>query len=134
MPCRPHRTGFRPAPEPRRASSAGQPRGVHSSPPPRAAAFVAAAPFRWSAADVTRVRGLLVDPRFAPFVFLLPFLAIFVVFRVWPAIMAGMISFQSFKGVDATTWVGLANYTAVFDNPRFGKALANTTLYTIGTL
>ncbi len=74
------------------------------------------------------------SPRTAPYVFLLPFLAIFVVFRLWPAISAGLMSFNEVHGTENQEWVGLANYEAALTNPRFSKALGNTVLYTLGTL
>jgi arabinosaccharide transport system permease protein len=83
---------------------------------------------------MTRARNALLGPRYAPLVFLAPFMIIFLVFRVWPIISAVEISFQKYTGVTSQEWVGLANYTAVFANPRFGKALTNTTIYTLGTL
>jgi arabinosaccharide transport system permease protein len=70
----------------------------------------------------------------APFVFLSPYLAIFAVFKVWPVIQAVKVSFMRFEGIQHQTWVGLQNYNALLDNPRFSMALRNTTVYTIGTL
>lgn len=80
------------------------------------------------------VRAALFDARLAPYVFLLPFLAIFVVFRLYPAISAGVMSFQEVRGTESQEWVGLANYESAITNPRFNKALGNTVLYTLGTL
>jgi arabinooligosaccharide transport system permease protein len=81
-----------------------------------------------------RARDAVFDPRLAPYVFLTPFLAIFIVFRLWPTFEAIVISFQKWEGVDSQAWVGLSNYAATFANPRFGKALSATVLYTLGTL
>jgi arabinosaccharide transport system permease protein len=69
-----------------------------------------------------------------PVVFLAPFLLIFVVFKVYPVILAIIMSFQNFQGVQSQEWVGFANYENVFELVRFGQALSNTTIYTIGTL
>jgi arabinosaccharide transport system permease protein len=81
-----------------------------------------------------RVRDVLLGPKAAPYVFLVPFLAIFVVFRLWPAISAGIMSFNEVRGTENQEWVGFANYEAAFRNPRFSKALGNTVFYTLGTL
>jgi len=81
-----------------------------------------------------RVREAVFDPRLAPYVFLAPFLAIFIVFRLWPTIEAIVISFQKWEGTESQAWVGVSNYVATLANPRFGKALNNTVLYTLGTL
>ena len=69
-----------------------------------------------------------------PAVFLGPFLIVFVVFKVYPVILAIIMSFQNFRGVQSQDWVGLANYENVFELVRFSQALTNTTVYTIGIL
>lgn len=79
-------------------------------------------------------RAALFDARLAPYVFLLPFLLIFVVFRLYPAISAGVMSFQEVQGTEARDFVGTANYEAAITNVRFGRALTNTVFYTLGTL
>jgi arabinosaccharide transport system permease protein len=83
---------------------------------------------------VRRRRWTLLDARLAPFVFLLPFLAIFVVFRVWPLIQAVLFSFQDVQGISGNDWVGLENYQRIVNFPQFMTALANTFVYTIMTL
>jgi arabinosaccharide transport system permease protein len=83
---------------------------------------------------VRTFRAALFDTRLAPYVFLLPFLAIFVVFRLYPAIAAGVMSFQEVQGTEARDFVGVANYEAAITNVRFGRALTNTVFYTLGTL
>jgi arabinosaccharide transport system permease protein len=72
--------------------------------------------------------------KIVPFVFLTPFMSIFLVFKVYPVILAVIMSFQNFQGVQSQEWVGLANYENVFNLVRFNQALANTTIYTIGTI
>jgi arabinosaccharide transport system permease protein len=94
------------------------------SPPTSAAARPTTRRRRWS----------LLDARLAPFVFLLPFLAIFVVFRVWPLIQAVLFSFQDVQGISGNEWVGLENYQRIFNAPQFTIALGNTFVYTIMTL
>jgi arabinosaccharide transport system permease protein len=69
-----------------------------------------------------------------PIVFLAPFMIVFLIFKVYPVILAVIMSFQNFQGVQSQEWVGLANYENVFELVRFGQALTNTTVYTIGTL
>jgi arabinosaccharide transport system permease protein len=76
----------------------------------------------------------LLDARLAPFVFLLPFMAVFVVFRIWPLVQAIEMSFQDVQGLTGNDWVGFENYQAVFANPQFMTALSNTFVYTIMTL
>jgi len=83
---------------------------------------------------MSRVRGVLLDARLAPYVFLAPFLLVFLVFRVWPTINAVIMSFQRWEGTEMTGWVGIDQYATVLANPRLGKAFTNTILYTLGTL
>ena len=49
--------------------------------------------------------------------FLLPFMAIFLVFRVWPLIQAVVFSFQDVQGLQGNDWVGLENYQRIFNAP-----------------
>jgi arabinosaccharide transport system permease protein len=72
--------------------------------------------------------------KIVPIVFLAPFMAIFLVFKVYPVILAVIMSFQNFQGVKSQEWVGLTNYSNVFELVRFSQALSNTTIYTLGTL
>jgi arabinosaccharide transport system permease protein len=83
---------------------------------------------------MSRITAFLHSRKVAPFVFLTPFLVLFLVFKVWPVIQAVNISFARFEGVQNQTWVGLQNYNILFSYPRFFSALRNTTVYTIGTL
>lgn len=85
-------------------------------------------------AGVRRRRWSLLDPRLAPFVFLAPFLIIFLVFRIWPLFQAVQMSFEDVRGLQNNEWVGLANYQSVFDTERFWTSMRNTFVYTIMTL
>lgn len=78
--------------------------------------------------------SFLNNKKVVPVVFLTPFLSVFVIFKVYPVILAVIMSFQDFQGVQSQEWVGLQNYENVFKLVRFEQAFANTTIYTIGTL
>ena len=81
-----------------------------------------------------RVRTLLFGSKIAPYVFIAPFLLIFIVFRVVPTIYALVISFNKFEGTDDLGFTGLLNYQKILSNPALGKAFNNTVFYTLGTL
>ena len=81
-----------------------------------------------------RVRTLVFSSKLAPYVFVAPFLLIFIVFRVIPTIYAGLISLDKFEGTDDLGLVGLQNYQKLLANPSVGKAFSNTVFYTLGTL
>ncbi|HEY9898663.1 MAG TPA: sugar ABC transporter permease [Pantanalinema sp.] len=64
-------------------------------------------------------------------VFLLPFLAVLVVFVGWPLVNALWLSFHSYDLFSAPRWVGLENYRFLLNEPDFWISLRNTTLYTL---
>ncbi|WP_245632832.1 carbohydrate ABC transporter permease [Alicyclobacillus kakegawensis] len=81
-------------------------------------------------------RRKAVDQALAGYLFVLPALASLVVFLVGPILYAFYISFQQFSFLDeqSTRFVGLANYTHLFHDPVFLRALWNTTLYSLGVV
>ncbi len=81
-----------------------------------------------------RVRTAVFGSKLAPYVFIAPFLLIFIVFRVVPTIYAVVISFDKFEGTDDLGFTGLLNYQKILSNPALGKAFNNTVFYTLGTL
>jgi arabinooligosaccharide transport system permease protein len=87
-----------------------------------------------ASATTGRRRWSLLDARLAPFVFLLPFMLVFLVFRIWPLIQAVEMSFQNVQGLSGNDWVGLENYQGILENPRFTTAMVNTFVYTVMTL
>src|SRR5687767_13673566 len=64
----------------------------------------------------------------AMYVFIVPGLIYFVVFRYLP-LLGNVIAFQDyspFLGFQNSPWVGLANFRALFTDPDVGIALRNT--------
>lgn len=72
---------------------------------------------------------------FAPYVFLLPQVALVVVFVFVPLLFTGWLSFQDWVlSLDpAPTFTGFDNYTALFSDRLFHQALRTTGLYVLGT-
>nr|WP_040951926.1 sugar ABC transporter permease [Gorillibacterium massiliense] len=70
--------------------------------------------------------------KIAPYVFVLPFLVSFAVFFAYPLIHAGVMSFQEVLP-GQVSFVGFDNYRSLW-NEDFGKALYNSSRYTIWTL
>ena len=72
--------------------------------------------------------------RWLPYLLLAPQLAVTLVFFLWPA---GQAVWQSFLREDAfglkTTFVGLANYTRLFDSPEYLNALRVTLVFSVST-
>lgn len=70
----------------------------------------------------------------ADYLFMLPYLAIFILFQVVPVIISIIFSFTDFNVFETPDFVGLANYVKMFLNDDlFMKALANTLVITVVT-
>ncbi|GHD99366.1 glycerol-3-phosphate transporter permease [Defluviimonas sp. 20V17] len=68
-----------------------------------------------------------------PYLLIAPQMVVTIIFFLWPA---GEAVLQSFQREDAfglhTTWVGLANYRALFQDPDYIHSLQVTVVFTIG--
>jgi multiple sugar transport system permease protein/lactose/L-arabinose transport system permease protein len=62
----------------------------------------------------------------APYVFVAPFVAIFVAFSVYPMLFTLRLSFTNWRGSGAAEWVGLGNYTYLLGNEAFWSSLGNS--------
>ncbi|NDL57116.1 carbohydrate ABC transporter permease [Phytoactinopolyspora mesophila] len=79
-------------------------------------------------------RPFLHRPPVVAAIFLLPFLVLFGIFRVWAVGYAVVLSFQDIEGVGVSDWTGFDNYRRLLSDSTFFLALRNTALYTLGTL
>lgn len=66
--------------------------------------------------------------------FVTPALLFFAIFKYWPMIYSGILSFAKWNFVSDMKWVGWANYAAMFTKPVFTKGLINTFLYILALL
>lgn len=64
----------------------------------------------------------------------LPALIFFGVFKYWPMIYSTVLSFAKWNFVSELKWVGLSNYTSMFDKAMFTKGVTNTFVYIIALL
>lgn len=69
----------------------------------------------------------------AAYVFLLPALALFAVFVVWPMLRGIYLSFFKMTG-RRLDWVGISNYVDLFHDSVFWKSLGNTILLVVGNV
>jgi multiple sugar transport system permease protein len=65
-------------------------------------------------------------PRLAPYLFVAPFVVLFLVFTAYPTVLAVSTSLQHWTGTGERTFIGLANYARLARDPSFGTALANS--------
>ncbi|WP_194421212.1 carbohydrate ABC transporter permease [Microbacterium abyssi] len=66
--------------------------------------------------------------RSAPYLFVLPFLVIFVAFSVYPLIFTARLSFTNWRGSGAAEWVGWGNYTYLLTSEAFWSSLGNSAI------
>ena len=64
--------------------------------------------------------------RLAPYLFVLPFVAVFLAFSVYPLIFTARLSFTNWRGSGAAEWVGWDNYTYLLTSPGFWNSLTNS--------
>ena len=68
-------------------------------------------------------------PSWAPYVFLSPFVVLFLVFGLFPLLFSLWLAFQSWEptsGLETMRFVGLENFVFVLQDPWFWKSLGNT--------
>jgi putative chitobiose transport system permease protein len=84
--------------------------------------------------DARRKRARGGTPRgLAPYLFLLPALAIFALFIFYPAVRIFLISFTQYSFVHDPVWIGIENYVRLFSDTTFRFALLNSFLYLLVT-
>lgn len=65
----------------------------------------------------------------APYIFLLPFLALFSVFMAYPLLQSVTLASQQTFGPGITRFVGLKNFQYLFQDPLFWVAMRNTFVF-----
>lgn len=60
------------------------------------------------------------------YLFVLPFVIVFLVFSVYPVLRTLFLSFNTYRGFGEPEWAGLANYKRVLTDKFFWRALGNT--------
>ncbi|WP_207890474.1 carbohydrate ABC transporter permease [Rubrobacter taiwanensis] len=71
---------------------------------------------------------------YTPYLFLLPFFSIYCVFMLYPILDALRLSFFEAGGFGTPEFIGLGNYRQLLEDPRYLKALENTTIYTLASI
>lgn len=67
----------------------------------------------------------------APWLFLAPGIAMFLLYVIFPIIQSIWISFFKWDGIGAKTWVGLGNYHRLFNDDSFYTSLSNNLIWLI---
>lgn len=69
--------------------------------------------------------------KMTPWLFLLPFMLIYLLFFLWPAIYSLVLSFTKYSGYGPIKFVGLQNYKNLLSYQTMWQALGNTLFYFI---
>lgn len=65
---------------------------------------------------------------------MLPGLALFGVFFVWPAVQALQLAFYEYDGISAPEMIGMGNFERMLDDPRFHQAFSNSFFFLLGMI
>lgn len=79
-------------------------------------------------------RGLQRQTRFAPYVFVSPFLILFAIFGVYPIAKSILLSLYITNGPQDHIFVGLDNFRFLLRDPDFHTAVWNTLVYTLASV
>ena len=84
------------------------------------------APWRTQTRPQQGAAGLPLRRRLAPYVFVLPFVAVFGAFSVYPMLFTLQLSFTNWHGSGTPRWVGWDNYAYLLTNPGFWSSMGNS--------
>lgn len=74
-------------------------------------------------------RWFALQHRLAPYLFVAPFVLLFLVFGLWPIIKSLVLAFYATNGPKSNIYVGLNNFRFLFADPAFHTAVWNTIVY-----
>lgn len=80
--------------------------------------------------------GLKTQKKILPFLFLIPGIAFFIVFQIYPLLQGLQMSFFDWQIMPGkvSDFIGFDNYIRAFQDPIFGVAFKNTLIYTLVTV
>ena len=70
----------------------------------------------------------------APYLFILPFFAVYAAFLLYPTFAALWLSFHEAVALDAPSFTGLDNYVRLVQDERYLHAVRNTTVYAVASV
>lgn len=75
-------------------------------------------------------RWFALQYRYAPYIFVAPFLLLFATFSFWPIVKSIILSLYITNGPKDSIFVGLGNFRFLLSDPDFHKAVWNTAIFT----
>ncbi|HHW67423.1 MAG: arabinooligosaccharide transport system permease protein [Epulopiscium sp.] len=83
---------------------------------------------------MNKLKKVLNSQKVAPYVFVLPFIFVFLIFWLYPLANSFIMSFQERLLGQAPKWKGFDNYTKLLTDKVFLKAVENSVVYMVWTL
>lgn len=80
------------------------------------------------------IKKFLYSQKVAPYIFVLPFIAVFIFFWVYPLGSSFGMSFQKIQLGQEASWIGFSNYEKLMGDGVFLKAVTNSAVYMVLTL
>lgn len=80
------------------------------------------------------IKKFVYSQKVAPYVFVLPFILIFLIFWFYPLVNSFVMSFQDKMLGQDPKWIGEANYSKLLTDKVFLTAIQNSVVYMLGTL
>jgi ABC-type sugar transport system permease subunit len=80
---------------------------------------------------VATPRWFSLQQRYAPYLFVAPFLCLFALFGAWPIVKSLVLSFYATNGPKSAVFVGLANFRFLLADPDFHTAVWNTFVFAL---
>ncbi|MGF9696516.1 carbohydrate ABC transporter permease [Paenibacillus sp. MABNR03] len=80
------------------------------------------------------IKKFVYSQKVAPYVFVLPFILIFLIFWFFPLVNSFVMSFQDRMLGQDPKWIGEANYSKLFTDKVFLTSIKNSVVYMLGTL
>ncbi|MCG7379789.1 sugar ABC transporter permease [Paenibacillus sp. ACRSA] len=80
------------------------------------------------------IKRFVYSQKVAPYVFVLPFILIFLIFWFFPLVNSFVMSFQDRMLGQDPKWIGEANYSKLLTDKVFLTSIKNSVVYMLGTL
>jgi ABC-type sugar transport system permease subunit len=79
-------------------------------------------------------RWFSLQQRYAPYLFVAPFLIVFATFGLWPILKSLVLSFYATNGPKSAVFVGAANFRFLLADPDFHIAVWNTVVFALASV
>jgi ABC-type sugar transport system permease subunit len=79
-------------------------------------------------------RWFSLQQRYAPYLFVAPFLIVFATFGLWPILKSLVLSFYATNGPKSAVFIGVDNFRFLLADPDFHTAVRNTVVFALASV